>query len=157
MGLLLNDNIIGTKGDRNLSKYAHLYGDGICDLTAEALLKMVEQLSRSGLNFHIAEFISMISNALVEGEEFYKLKILYEQFIMPVLIRLGKCVNRKDETDGVVVGIGEMYIIGFLNYCEVGEKGIKLILANIDRVNNSKIKERWVELAYMAADRQGLD
>lgn len=78
MGLLLNDSIIGTRGERNLSKYAHLYGDGICDITADVLLKMVEQLSRSGLNFHIAEFILMISNALVEGEEFYKLKILYE-------------------------------------------------------------------------------
>lgn len=44
-----------------------------------------------------------------------------------------------------------------MNYCDVGDDGIRLILANLDRVKNIKIRSRWAELAYMAAERQGLD
>lgn len=65
LGLLLNDNVIGPRGERNMNKFAQIYGDGICDISADALLNMVEQLTRAGLNYHIAEFVLMISNALV--------------------------------------------------------------------------------------------
>lgn len=76
---------------------------------------------------------------------------------MPNLVRFGKCINKKDETEEIIVDVAELYIIGFLNYCDVGEEGIRIILANVDRVKNSKIRTRWVELAYMTAERQGLD
>lgn len=76
---------------------------------------------------------------------------------MPNLIRFGKCINKKDETDEIIVNVAELYIIGFLNYCDVGEEGIRIILANLDRVKSSLLKTRWAELAYMAAERPGLD
>jgi hypothetical protein len=130
MGILFDEALIGGLNDRNIDRYCTLYECFICELSAEKLFNIMNSLCKAGLNFLIAVLIYKITRVLISEEEFYKLKYLLETFILPILIKNGKCCAR-ERVEEVVLKIGECYIIGFLAYCDIGDTGISLLLYNV--------------------------
>ena len=77
--------------------------------------------------------MSKVSSLLQSEEEYFKLRVLFEKFILPILIPRAK-VCAKLEAD--VLEIGELFILGFLNHCDLGKEGIACCLRNIEKVKS---------------------
>lgn len=83
----------------------------------------------------------MVSEILRVEDEFFKLRIIYQRYILPILIRRAKACTKAEES---IFEISNFYVLGFLKHCNIGEEGIKCILKNIGKIKNEKIKQKWI-------------
>lgn len=95
----------------------------LVDLNATQLLKIFKELLQKSINIYVLDLLLKLSNILAREEEFFKLKELYSQLIIPILAKGGKyCV--KDGVEESVLKICEFYVVGFNDHCSLGDEGI---------------------------------
>lgn len=87
---------------------------------------------------------------LVQEEEFFKIRHLYENFVLSQLIRRVKCCKHKNIQD-IALSVSEYYVIGMWSHCLLGSIGFQCLLENIDIVDSPISQERWLALSHIVA------
>lgn len=87
--------------------------------------------------------IHNISSLLVNEEEFFKLRYLYQKFILPILVARAKLCSKLEEQ---VFEISSLYILGFLKHCDIGIDGVECLTRNIGKIKDEKIQQKWLHL-----------
>ena len=85
-------------------------------------------LIKGGVNKEILFIIDKFSRLFQSADQYFKLRELYEGVILPKIVRRAKHSVRVEEQ---VYELGRFYIMGFRQHCNIGEEGVKCILANL--------------------------
>lgn len=78
---------------------------------------------------------------LKNEDEYFKLRIIYQKFILPILARRAKACTKVEES---VYETSSLFILGFLKHCDIGQEGIKCVLKGIGKIKNDEIKRKWI-------------
>jgi hypothetical protein len=151
LALVLEDFLVSR---RDVENFCNVHWKYLLEMTGETLLKVFRELTRAGLGVHTLALITSISRLLANEEEFYKLRLLYEQLVLGDLARRGKCCNRTG-VHAALFDLCELYVVGFLTHCNIGRSGIDCLLFNVHLLSEAEQK-KWVQLAFFAAERPAL-
>lgn len=151
LALVLEDFLVSK---RDVESFCNVHWKYLLELTGEALLKVFRELTRAGVGANTLALITSVSRLLANEEEFYKLRLLYEQLVLGDLARRGKCCNRAGVA-AALFDLCELYVIGFLTHCNIGRSGIDCLLFNVHLLSEVDQK-KWVQLAFFAAERPAL-
>jgi len=65
--------------------------------------------------------ISKISHLLFGNEEYYTLRIIYQTFVLPILIAKFKTHKKIGDE---IYKIAEFFVAGFMIHCDIGLEGL---------------------------------
>lgn len=139
-----------TLREKDINYFCHVYSDFLLDLAEENICNFFIAITKSAISKEIICLISKISQMLRNEDEYFKLRIIYEKFILPILIRRAKACNKVEDA---VYEISSFFVLGFLKHCDIGEVGLECVLKNIGKIKDEKIKRKWVELCSIICVR----
>ena len=70
----------------------------------EQLLRVFKGLTLRSLSYPVLSFFKLLAGLLIQEEDFFKLRHLFEQWVLPHLARRAKCC-RKPKTQSTVLSI----------------------------------------------------
>lgn len=85
---------------------------------------MFRNLVIGGVTKPVLLIVEKISNLLANSEEYFKLRYIYQHFVLPVLTKFKGNKYLSEEIFNIV----EFYCIGFLRHCHIGNNGIEYLL-----------------------------
>ena len=110
-----------------------MYSDFLTDLNEDNMCNFFQAITKSAMSKEIVCLISKMCNMLKNEDEYFKLRIIYQRFILPVLVRRAKACSKVEEA---IHEISSFFILGFLKHCDIGEEGIQCMLNNIGKIKN---------------------
>jgi hypothetical protein len=99
----------------------------LSDLNEEYLKNVFKNLTIGGVTNSVLIIIDKISSLLSNNEEYFKLRHIYQNFILPYLTKFKAHKNLAEQVYDSV----EFYATGFLKHCNIGKIGIEYLLEDI--------------------------
>ena len=91
---------------------------------------MFKNLSIGGITKSVLIIIDKISSLLSNSEEYFKLRHIYQNFVLPYMTKFKANKFLGQEVFDCV----EFYATGFLRHCGIGKNGIEYLLENIEEI-----------------------
>ena len=87
-----------------------------------------------------------VSGLFKSNEQYFILRTLFEQVILPVVASKYKSHKRLGED---IFEFVLFYVGGFLAHCLIGKDGIDCLLNHLESVESPGLKRKWGELAIL--------
>lgn len=91
---------------------------------------MFKNLASGGITKPVLILIEKISSLLSNSEEYFKLRHIYQNFVLPHLTKLKSHKFLSQEVYNQV----EFYAFGFLRHCNIGKNGLEYLLEDIEEI-----------------------
>ena len=80
--------------EKDITYFCHIYCDFLTDLAEDNICNFFIALTKSAISKEIVFLINKISQLLKNEEQYFKLRIIYQRFILPILTRRAKSCNK---------------------------------------------------------------
>ena len=92
-----------------------------------------------------------MSSLLRSNEQYYILRTLYEQVVLPIAASRYKThAKLAPQLFAFVL----FYVAGFLYHCSLGSEGIDCLLDNLGEVKDKELQRKWGELALVCCKEE---
>ena len=119
----------------------------------QQLLAILRGLTKRSLSSAVLSLAEFLARLLAEEEEFFKLRCLYEEWVLPELARRAKGC-RKPRSQQTVLRICQFYTVGFLHHCQLGPVGLDCLLTGIEQVQDPQVRSEWTALCELVVDKE---